>query len=206
MKKVGVIDYGTGNLCSVVKAFEFIGASVSLIRTPNDSSNIDALVFPGQGTFDQCMGSLAKTGLDELIKNWIESEKPYFGICLGLQVLFSSSEEGDKQGLGIHQGAVKRFSLGPKYKIPHMGWNSIYWEDDLGEDLMEDIEKGDQFYFVHSYHVCDVEGDLPTLTCSYGYDFISGIRFGNSIATQFHPEKSQEKGLRLYRNFLEKMV
>ena len=206
MKKVGVIDYGTGNLCSVVKAFEFIGASVSLIRTPNDSSNIDALVFPGQGTFDQCMGSLAKTGLDELIKNWIKSEKPYFGICLGLQVLFSSSEEGDKQGLGIHQGAVKRFSLGPKYKIPHMGWNSIYWEDDLGEDLMEDIEKGDQFYFVHSYHVCDVEGDLPTLTCSYGYDFISGIRFGNSIATQFHPEKSQEKGLRLYRNFLEKVV
>ena len=87
-----------------------------------------------------------------------------------------------------------------------MGWNSIYWEDDLGEDIMEDIEKGDQFYFVHSYHVCDVEGDLPKLTCSYGYDFISGIRFGNSIATQFHPEKSQEKGLRLYRNFLEKVV
>ena len=206
MKKVGVIDYGTGNLRSVVKAFEFIGAEVTMVCRPEDAAKIEALVFPGQGTFDQCMGSLAKTGLDELIKNWIESDKPYFGICLGLQVLFSSSEEGKKQGLGIHKGSVKRFSLDSQYKIPHMGWNSIYWEDDLGEDLMKGIEKGEQFYFVHSYHVCEVESDLTTLSCSYGYEFISGIRFGNSIATQFHPEKSQEKGLRLYRNFLEKMV
>ena len=148
MKKVGVIDYGTGNLRSVVKAFEFIGAEVTMVCRPEDAANIEALVFPGQGTFDQCMGSLAKTGLDELIKNWIESDKPYFGICLGLQVLFSSSEEGKKQGLGIHKGFVKRFSLDSQYKIPHMGWNSIYWEDDLGEDLMKGIEKGDQFYFV----------------------------------------------------------
>jgi len=206
MKKVGVIDYGTGNLRSVVKAFEFIGAEVTLVCKPEDAARIEALVFPGQGTFDQCMGSLAKTGLDELIKNWIESEKPYFGICLGLQVLFSSSEEGCKQGLGIHKGAVKRFSLDSKYKIPHMGWNSIYWENGVGDDLMNGIEKGDQFYFVHSYHVSDVDSHLPTLSCSYGYNFVSGIRFGKSIATQFHPEKSQEKGLRLYRNFLEKMV
>ena len=206
MKKVGVIDYGTGNLRSVVKAFEFIGAEVTLVCRPEDAARIEALVFPGQGTFDQCMGSLAKTGLDEFIKNWIESEKPYFGICLGLQVLFSSSEEGDMQGLGIHQGAVKRFSLDSKYKIPHMGWNSIYWENGVGDDLMNGIEKGDQFYFVHSYHVCDVDRHLPSFSCSYGYNFVSGIRFGKSIATQFHPEKSQEKGLRLYRNFLEKMV
>ena len=206
MKKVGVIDYGTGNLRSVVKAFEFIGADVTMVCRPEDAAKIEALVFPGQGTFDQCMGSLAKTGLDELIKNWIGSEKPYFGICLGLQVLFSSSEEGNKQGLGIHKGAVKRFCLDSKYKIPHMGWNSIYWENGVGDDLMNGIEKGDQFYFVHSYHVSDVDSHLPTLSCSYGYNFVSGIRFGKSIATQFHPEKSQEKGLRLYRNFLEKMV
>ena len=115
MKKVGVIDYGTGNLCSVVKAFEFIGASVSLIRTPNDSSNIDALVFPGQGTFDQCMGSLAKTGLDELIKNWIESEKPYFGICLGLQILGIAAGMKSIKMLHGHHGAnhpVKNLETG----------------------------------------------------------------------------------------------
>ena len=100
MKKVGVIDYGTGNLRSVVKAFEFIGAEVTMVCRPEDAAKIEALVFPGQGTFDQCMGSLAKTGLDELIKNWIESDKPYFGICLGLQVLFSSSEEGEKTRAG----------------------------------------------------------------------------------------------------------
>ena len=207
MKKVGVIDYGTGNLRSVVKAFEFIGAEVRLITCPAEATAIEALVFPGQGTFDQCMGSLAKTGLDQLIKNWIYQEKPYFGICLGLQVLFSSSEEGTKDGLGIHKGVVRRFALDPKYKIPHMGWNSVYWEDGAGDDLMYGIEQGDQFYFVHSYHVCDVEkSDLHTFSCSYGYDFVSGIRFGKSIATQFHPEKSQEKGLTLYRNFLEKML
>ena len=206
MKKVGVIDYGTGNLRSVIKAFEFSGANVSVIKSPHESTDIEALVFPGQGTFDQCIGSLTETGLDKLIKDWINAERPYFGICLGLQVLFSASEEGDREGLGILKGRVKKFTLSSKYKIPHMGWNSVYWNDDLENDLMMGIDKGDQFYFVHSYHVSDVGDDFSTLSTSYGYDFISGVRFGNSIATQFHPEKSQAKGLKLYRNFLEKML
>mgnify|MGYP001341264010 CR=1 FL=1 len=206
MKKVGVIDYGTGNLCSVVKAFEFIGANVSLIRTPNESSNIDALVFPGQGTFDQCMASLVKTGLDTFIQRWIEDGKPYFGICLGLQVLFAQSEEGNRRGLGILEGRVKRFSMNSECKIPHMGWNSVNWNDNLMDGLMTGIEKGDKFYFVHSYHVSDVKSTLSILSTSYEYEFISGVKFENSIATQFHPEKSQEKGLKLYRNFLEKMI
>tara|TARA_B100000035_G_scaffold87350_1_gene73353 strand:- start:2604 stop:3224 length:621 start_codon:yes stop_codon:yes gene_type:complete len=206
MKRVGVIDYGTGNLRSVVKAFECTGAKVSLINKPIEFSDIDALIFPGQGTFDQCMQSLVKTGLDKFIIKWIEADKPYFGICLGLQVLFSSSEEGQASGLGLVDGEVKRFRLNSGLKIPHMGWNSVYWNNDSGDDLMSGIEKGDQFYFVHSYHVCDTESNLKTYSTSYGYDFISGIRFGNSIATQFHPEKSQEKGLKLYRNFLEKLV
>lgn len=206
MKKIGVIDYGTGNLRSVVKAFEFIGADVSLIKETQDARNVDAIVFPGQGTFDQCIGSLKLTGLDILIKKWIEADKPYFGICLGLQVLFSSSEEGNKKGLGLLQGEVKRFDIGSNYKIPHMGWNSVYWSKGRRDLLLDGITNGDQFYFVHSYHLKNVTGDLQTYLTSYGYDFISGIRVGNCIATQFHPEKSQEKGLKLYRNFLEKIV
>lgn len=206
MKKIGVIDYGTGNLRSVVKAFEFIGADVSLIKETQDARNVDAIVFPGQGTFDQCIGSLKQTGLDILIKKWIEADKPYFGICLGLQVLFSSSEEGNKKGLGLLQGEVKRFDIGSNYKIPHMGWNSVYWSKGRRDLLLDGITNGDQFYFVHSYHLKNVTGDLQTYLTSYGYDFISGIRVGNCIATQFHPEKSQEKGLKLYRNFLEKIV
>ena len=206
MKKIGVIDYGTGNLRSVVKAFEFIGADVSLIKETQDAKNVDAIVFPGQGTFDQCIGSLKQTGLDILIKKWIEADKPYFGICLGLQVLFSSSEEGNKKGLGLLQGEVKRFDIGSNYKIPHMGWNSVYWSKGRRDLLLDGITNGDQFYFVHSYHLKNVTGDLQTYLTSYGYDFISGIRVGNCIATQFHPEKSQEKGLKLYRNFLEKIV
>lgn len=206
MKKIGVIDYGTGNLRSVVKAFEFIGADVSLIKETQDARNVDAIVFPGQGTFDQCIGSLKQTGLDILIKKWIEADKPYFGICLGLQVLFSSSEEGNKKGLGLLQGEVRRFDIGSNYKIPHMGWNSVYWSKGRRDLLLDGITNGDQFYFVHSYHLKNVTGDLQTYLTSYGYDFISGIRVGNCIATQFHPEKSQEKGLKLYRNFLEKIV
>jgi glutamine amidotransferase len=206
VKKVGVIDYGTGNLRSVVKAFEFIGADVTLVKEISDAEKIDALVFPGQGTFDQCIGSLTQTGLDALIKNWIESDKPYFGICLGLQVLFSSSEEGCKQGLDLIEGTVKRFDLDSNYKIPHMGWNSVYWDTDRKDNLFDGITAGDQFYFVHSYCINQVESGLHTYLTSYGHEFISGIRFGNCVATQFHPEKSQEKGLKLYRNFLEKLV
>jgi len=206
MKKVGVVDYGTGNLKSVVKAFEFLGAAVSLVKSPDDSLHVDALVFPGQGTFDQCIGSLTQSGLDILIKKWIEGGKPYFGICLGLQVLFSHSEEGREAGLGLFEGEVRKFKLAFNFKIPHMGWNSVYWESEEKDNLLDGICKGDQFYFVHSYHVSQPESSLQTYKSSYGYEFISGIRSGNCVATQFHPEKSQEKGLKLYRNFLEKMV
>ena len=183
MKKVGVIDYGTGNLKSVVKAFEHLGAEVSLIHVSKDADEVDAL-----------------------IKKWIVEDKPYFGICLGLQVLFCSSEEGSRKGLGLFDGKVKRFRLGIEYKIPHMGWNGVYWDKVQNNPLVRGLTGGDQFYFVHSYHIQQVSDNLTTFKTSYGYDFISGIYSGNCVATQFHPEKSQEKGLQLYRNFLEKVV
>ena len=122
-KKIGVIDYGTGNLRSVVKAFEHLGSRVRVLQSPDGLENVDALVFPGQGTFDQCMDALQKTGFSKAIKEWILFGKPFFGICLGLQVLFEKSEEGEKPGLGLFRGIVKKFSLDCSYKIPHMGWN-----------------------------------------------------------------------------------
>ena len=205
-QSLGVVDYGTGNLRSVVKAFEHLGADVHILQKPDKLSNMDALIFPGQGTFDQCMEALERTGFSQTIKEWILCEKPFLGICLGLQVLFEKSEEGEKEGLGLFPGFVKKFSLGRGYKIPHMGWNSVDWGELKNDPIHAGLEEGDQFYFVHSYHVVSKDDTLRTLTTSYGYPFISGIFHNNCFATQFHPEKSQAKGLQIYRNFLEKVV
>ena len=169
-------------------------------------SEIDALVFPGQGTFDQCMGALEKTGFSLAIKQWFQLGKPFLGVCLGLQVLFERSEEGQKPGLGILPGYVKKFSLEKKFKIPHMGWNAVEWGNLSANPITNGLDNGDQFYFVHSYHVVLEDDSLNTITSSYGYPFVSGILFDNCFATQFHPEKSQAKGLQIYRNFIEKVV
>jgi glutamine amidotransferase len=203
--RIGVVDYGTGNLRSVVKAFEFLGSKVSILREPERAQDMDALVFPGQGTFDQCMEALNASGFDELIKGWIEQDRPYFGICLGLQVLFDKSEEGSLPGLGVFRGEVKRFSLDSSFKIPHMGWNGVRWNLSKDDPVRKNLEDGDQFYFVHSYHVVEAEDGLDTFSTTYGSSFTSGLLSSHCIATQFHPEKSQAKGLQLYRNFLEKL-
>ena len=205
-RKIGIIDYGTGNLRSVVKAFEFLGAEAHIVTEPSQFANMEALIFPGQGTFDQCIRALRLSSLDEAIIRWIEQGKPYFGICLGLQVLFERSEEGEGEGLGIFSGYVKRFSISDELKIPHMGWNAVKWELPPEDPMMLNLANGDQFYFVHSYHVVSKDDALRTLTTSYGYPFISGIFHNNCFATQFHPEKSQAKGLQIFRNFLEKVV
>ena len=205
-QKIGVIDYGTGNLRSVVKAFEHLGSTVRVLQSPEGLEDVDALVFPGQGTFDQCMKALESIGLASAIKEWIAMDKPFLGVCLGLQVLFEYSEEGQRAGLGIFSGYVKKFSLPEGLKIPHMGWNSVEWEKVSDHPIKEGLEDGDQFYFVHSYHVVSEERDFLSLTTRYGYPFISGIFNNNCFATQFHPEKSQAKGLQIYQNFLDKVV
>jgi imidazole glycerol-phosphate synthase subunit HisH len=204
-RKIGIIDYGTGNLRSVVKAFEFLGAQAQIITEPSQIDKIEALVFPGQGTFDQCIRALQRSALDKAIIRWIERGKPYFGICLGLQVLFERSEEGEQDGLAIFSGRVKRFSLPEGFKIPHMGWNSVDWELPPEDPMLRGLANGDQFYFVHSYHITDEDERLAVMKTDYGYPFTSGISFDNCFATQFHPEKSQAKGLQIYRNFLEKI-
>ena len=205
-KCLGVIDYGTGNLRSVVKALEYLGSKVHILQNPDGLNSIDALVFPGQGSFDQCMKALEQRGFDNAIKEWISNDNPFLGVCLGLQILFERSEEGKKSGLGLFPGFVQKFSVPHQFKIPHMGWNSVYWGKLKNGPMQTGLMDGDQFYFVHSYHIVAGDDSLRTLSTTYDYSFISGICHGNCFATQFHPEKSQAKGLQIYQNFLEKIV
>ena len=205
--RLAVIDYGMGNLRSVVRAWEHIGADVFLVTDPSQIANVDALIFPGQGAIFDTMRLLQLTGFDNMIRDWIAADKPFFGICLGLQALFEYSEEGDIDTLDIFKGSVKRFRFDfsdPSLKIPHIGWNTVTF--DSGAPMTDGLTSGqDQFYFVHSYHIVPQDPSLALFHTEYGGQFVSGIRSGNCYATQFHPEKSQAKGLHLYRNFLRSL-
>ena len=199
---IAVIDPGMGNLRSVCKAWEHVGAEVRLVSKVAQLGKPDALVFPGQGGMPHCMDALCYTGFDKLIKKWIAADKPFFGICLGLQALFESSEEGAVKGLSIFPGHVRRFQLDPHYKIPHMGWNSLTFKDDTNPIQKGLKQAGEQFYFVHSYFVETSSEELVWCETEYQRPFVSGICRGNCYASQFHPEKSQSNGLQIYRNFM----
>ncbi len=199
---IGIIDYGMGNLRSVQKAFEKIGASAIITNDANKIASSKAIVFPGQGSFPDAMKSLQQLDLIEPIIDAIRSGKPFLGICLGIQLLFTSSEEGGNvQGLGILQGEVKKFP--PGKKIPHIGWNSIQ-KTDTGKNcsILDGIQDNSYFYFVHSYYVDPVETDSIAATTEYTTRFPSIIWKDNLFATQFHPEKSHRFGLKLLHNFI----
>jgi imidazole glycerol-phosphate synthase subunit HisH len=199
--QLAIIDYGMGNLRSVQRAWEHVGARARIVHSPDAVGQVDALVFPGQGAMPDCMRLLAANGFDRFIRDWIAADRPFFGICLGLQALFEHSEESDTAGLGIFPGVVRRFRLPAEFKIPHMGWNAVEFAQDapLTDGLVSGV---DQMYFVHSYRVeTDVTG-LPWMWSDYGERFVAAVRKGNCFACQFHPEKSQSKGLQIYRNFL----
>ncbi|MEM1222512.1 MAG: imidazole glycerol phosphate synthase subunit HisH [Verrucomicrobiota bacterium] len=202
--RLAVIDYGMGNLRSVLKAWQHVGADAQLVTSPDQLKNADAVIFPGQGAIVDTMQLLKATGFDAFIRDWIAADRPFFGICLGLQALFEHSEEGDTEALGIFRGRVRRFNLDGSLKIPHMGWNSVEFATDapLTDGL---VSAADQFYFVHSYYVEPEDPRLTLFETDYGGRFVSGIRSGNCFATQFHPEKSQAKGLHLYSNFLKSL-
>ena len=202
-QKLAVIDYGTGNIRSVAKAFESLGSEVILATVPSAAETASAIVFPGQGCFPDCMSALKVSGFDVLLKEWIAADRPFFGICLGLQVLFERSEEGNTSGLSIFPGKVTRFCLPAEFKVPHMGWNSLVFSETSPRWLREGLSDGDQFYFVHSYRVEPENLDIVFSQTDYGGEFVSGISSGNCHAMQFHPEKSQAKGLQIYRNFLD---
>lgn len=204
-KNTAIIDYGMGNLRSVLRAWEAVGAAARLISKPSEIRADDLLVFPGQGAIADTMKLLKSTGFDSAIRDWIAADKPFFGICLGLQALFDYSEEGGgTECLGIFRGTVKKLVLPKGYKVPHMGWDNVDFKRSGREKLLEGIDEKDQFYFVHSYYVDTENEDIIWGTTEYGgQKFTSAIARGNVVATQFHPEKSQTKGLKLYSNFVD---
>ena len=203
---VAVIDYGMGNLRSVLRAWQAVGGDARLVTTPSAIADADALVFPGQGAIVDTMRLLVETGFDGAIREWIAEDRPFFGICLGLQALFEHSEEGDTATLGIFGGRVRRFPSGEGLRIPHMGWNAARFSDPSNALASGLDPAGEQFYFVHSYFVDADDRSLVLCETDYGGPFVSGIERGNCCAVQFHPEKSQAKGLQIYRNFLGSKV
>lgn len=199
---IAVIDYGMGNIRSVSKALEAVGAQIKITQTAEDIKNARALVLPGVGAFRDCMANLSELGILQTIKEEILNGKPYLGICLGMQILFSESEEfGLCKGLDIFKGKVVRFNLSGEYKIPHMGWNVVKFKKK--NKLLESIPDNSYFYFVHSYYVVPEDERIIAGVTDYGADFTSMIIYENIFATQFHPEKSQKTGLKLLRNFVE---
>ncbi len=192
-----IVDYGMGNLRSVQKAFEVCGAKAKVTSMPVDIEKASKIVLPGVGAFAHAMTELKKRKLVGVIREKVSSGTPYLGLCLGMQLLFSFSEEGKVKGLDLLPGQVKRFR--GTLKVPHMGWNTLNVKAKTSG--LRGVRSADHFYFVHSYYVVpDEKGDISSTT-SYGKDFCSTVSRGNVFATQFHPEKSQDAGLRIIENF-----
>ncbi len=211
MQKLVVVDYGMGNLRSVAKAFEFasrewqIPTQVSISSTPADISAADRVVFPGQGAMPDCMRYLNESGLERAVRD-AAANKPFFGVCVGMQMLFERSEEGGTSGLGIFGGDVKRFQpTDHSQKVPHMGWNEVVFNpDNSGANKMfRGVDSGERFYYVHSYFCAPSDSGIIAATTNYVERFTAAVGRANIFATQFHPEKSHRAGLMIYRNFLQ---
>ena len=205
---IAIVDYGMGNLRSVSKALEHLGAAVTVTSDPAVVARAEKLIVPGVGACPAAMRELMQRRLVEPIKQAIASGKPYLGICLGLQLLFDRSEEGGgTDGLGVLKGTVKRFSFDrTPLKIPHMGWNEIRQKVKGKRQkecpLLEGVPDGSYFYFVHSYYADPIEREVVALESDYGQPFAAMVWKERLFATQFHPEKSQALGLRLLQNFM----
>ena len=199
---IAIVDYGAGNLRSVAKAVEKLGYSPEVTGDPQKVRNAKAVILPGVGASDSAMTALEERGLVEPLRAVIRDGVPFFGVCLGLQLLLESSEEGSMPCLSVVPGRVKRFPN--SVKTPHMGWNEVNFERD--HPVLEGVESGSYFYFVHSYYADPEDQSLVLGTTDYASPFCSVIARDNLVATQFHPEKSGGVGLRLYENFLRSMV
>ncbi len=195
-----IIDYGAGNIESVRKALEYIGADCVVSADKEVLAAADAAILPGVGSFGDAMNELRSRGLEEPIKDFIASNKPFLGICLGLQILFESSEESPGAvGLGVLKGKIVRIPDGEGLKIPHMGWNSVEIKKD--DALFNGIPNNPYVYFVHSYYL-KAEEDIVTSVAEYGVNIHASVAKGNLRACQFHPEKSGELGISLLKNFV----
>jgi len=199
---IAILDYDMGNLRSVQKAFEHLGVHAYVTRNPDLIAEADKLVVPGVGAFRDCMENLTHYKLIQPIREHIQAAKPYLGICLGMQVLMSESEEfGSHKGLDIIPGKVVRFPESSELKVPHMGWNQIKKASGLKNSIFQNIPDQSHVYFVHSYYVVPKDKKVITTTTNYGIDFCSSLQKDNIFAVQFHPEKSQEIGLKILENF-----
>lgn len=197
---IAIIDYGMGNLRSVQKGFERVGYRAKVTRDVEQIVSAQGVVLPGVGAFNACMENLRCFGLIEPIQEVVRQKRPFLGICLGFQLLFSESEEfGAQKGLDLFPGRVVGFQSENGLKVPHMGWNRI--EKKKESTFLEGISDGDYVYFVHSYYVIPEETSLIATTTPYGASFVSSIATDRLFACQFHPEKSQEIGLRILANF-----
>ena len=202
----GVIDYGAGNLHSVCNALKLLGIENKLVAAPGDLESVDALIFPGVGAFGDCVHHLKRQQLIDPVRAWVQANRPFLGICLGYQVLFESSEEcPNTPGLAALSGKVARFVDDGSLKIPHMGWN-IAQPVNAEDPLWDGLPPEPHFYFVHSYYPQPEDPGVVGSWTEYGLRFASAVRFGNIAATQFHPEKSQEAGLKLVENFVKKIA
>ena len=203
--RVGIVDYQMGNLRSVQKAIERIGSIATISSDRNELAKASHLVLPGVGAFGDAIDELRKRDLIGFLRDWALTEKPFLGICLGMQLLFQSSDEGGShEGLGILPGKVVRFERNPDdptFKIPHMGWNQVE-STSSNDPMLSGITGKPYVYFVHSYYVQPASHDVTWLTADYGIPFCAAVRRRNLLATQFHPEKSQRDGLQLLANFL----
>jgi glutamine amidotransferase len=197
---VTIIDYGAGNLRSVLNAIAELGYPTKLVATPQEVYNADVLILPGVGAAGHVMESLRKSGLDDAIRSYISENRYFLGICIGMQILLGETEEGGyHKCLDIIPGQVKRFNEG--LKVPHMGWNQV--KQKKSHPIFKDIPDETYFYFVHSYYADPLDKSVIGGETVYGKSFCSAIIKGNMIATQFHPEKSGEAGLKIYDNFIK---
>ena len=201
---IALLDYGSGNLRSVHKSLLKVGADVRLVQRPDEIGDARGLVLPGVGAFDDCIAALRKQELLEASRTFIQTGKPFLGICVGYQALFERSEEFNScaAGLGVFQGKVVRFTEKPGLKIPQIGWNQI---EIVRNDcpLYRGIENGSYVYFVHSFYPQPMDDSIVATRTDYGNNFASSVWRDNVFATQFHPEKSQRVGLQLLKNFVK---
>lgn len=196
---IGVVDYGAGNLLSVRKALDYLGVESMFIRSPMEFSGLNGLILPGVGAFGAAIEELQSRGIYESIKDWLLADKPFLGICLGMQVLFERSEESEGvEGFGLFEGDVLRFK---GHKVPQIGWNQVRVVRE--SRIMQGIEDGAFFYFLHGYFAAPRDEDIVVGITEYGVLYPSVIEVGNVSAVQFHPEKSGVVGLQLLRNWVE---
>ncbi|MGN0489250.1 MAG: imidazole glycerol phosphate synthase subunit HisH [Ruminococcus sp.] len=199
---IAIIDYGAGNIQSVYKALKYIGCECIVTREKDKILKADGAILPGVGSFGDSMNTMESYGIKDVVKEFVNTGKPFLGICLGLQLLFPESEESpDVKGLDIFKGSVTKIPNGQGLKIPHMGWNSISILKDEG--IFRGIENNSYVYFVHSYYLKAESRDIVAAQTEYGVTIDAAVSYKNVYATQFHPEKSGEVGLKILRNFAD---